>query len=88
MLSNEELLTDIVHQLLQWIKETHEGGWSTHQVDPMRRLSTYIFQHLNVSYKIKEEKGKFKKQPFPPRKQFKAYIKPKAEFISEKEFMV
>jgi hypothetical protein len=29
-------LSDTVQQLVQWADESRSGGWSTHQVEPMR----------------------------------------------------
>jgi hypothetical protein len=33
------LLSSAAAQLLKWAAESERGGWSTHQVDPMRRLA-------------------------------------------------
>ena len=28
--------------LLKWARDSGEGGWSTHQVDPMRKRAKYL----------------------------------------------
>lgn len=35
-------LQRIAGQLDKWADETREGGWSTHQLEPMRRLAQEI----------------------------------------------
>jgi len=46
MQTDKELLNEIAHQLDRWSVESLNGGWSTHQVAPMRDLSLKIFAHL------------------------------------------
>lgn len=43
------LLKKIARQLEVWAKDSVVGGWSTHQVDPMRKLASEIFTHLGRS---------------------------------------
>jgi len=42
----EEYLYKIAQQLDKWAIETKTGGWSTHQVAPMRKLSLEIYSYL------------------------------------------
>lgn len=36
----------IAEQLEQWANETTNGGWSTHQVDPMKKKAAEIYALL------------------------------------------
>jgi hypothetical protein len=38
----EEQLRKTAEQLRRWANESLTGGWSTHQVDPMRRYADKI----------------------------------------------
>jgi hypothetical protein len=40
------LLNKIARQLEIWAEESRVGGWSTHQVKPMQKLSKEIYEHL------------------------------------------
>ncbi len=40
------LLTSIADQLDKWAAESRSGGWSTHQVNPMRELAAGIREGL------------------------------------------
>ncbi len=51
-MTNEEFLQQIATQLRQWATESRSGGWSTHQVDPQRRLADKIDEHLHGSGRI------------------------------------
>ena len=46
MNADKELLKEIAHQLDQWATQSERGGWSTHQVEPMRKLASRIYAHL------------------------------------------
>ena len=42
----EELIKIIKEEaelLERWAKESEQGGWSTHQVKPMRKRSQYLY---------------------------------------------
>lgn len=41
------LLRNEREQLLQWAKESEAGGWSTHQVKPMRKRAQYLKNQLD-----------------------------------------
>lgn len=41
-------LSAIADQLERWANESRSGGWSTHQVDPMRRLAENIREHVAI----------------------------------------
>ena len=41
-----EAISDEIEQLEMWAKESKTGGWSTHQVDPMRRRADQLRQVL------------------------------------------
>lgn len=44
--SDRELLERIARQLYAWAEESQRGGWSTHQVEPQRRLADSIARHI------------------------------------------
>ncbi len=44
-----KLLGRIIDQLERWADESENGGWSTHQVEPMRRLAREIRSSLRKS---------------------------------------
>ena len=50
-LTDKELLEKVSRILYQWSNESCKGGWSTHQVDPQRKLASEIQAHLNRSDK-------------------------------------
>jgi hypothetical protein len=39
-------LAEMANQLEEWAYESQRGGWSTHQVDPMRKKAREIWQLL------------------------------------------
>lgn len=41
-----QLLTHIAQQLETWARQSREGGWSTHQVEPQKELAQKIWAHL------------------------------------------
>lgn len=41
-----EFLEQIAYQLERWADESRKGGWSTHQVEPMKNKATEIFTYL------------------------------------------
>jgi len=41
-----EMLVSEADQLERWIVESQTGGWSTHQVDAMRKRAAYIRETL------------------------------------------
>ena len=45
--ASEDLLATVRRQLNQWASESVEGGWSTHQVEPQRKLAARIQQFLD-----------------------------------------
>jgi hypothetical protein len=45
----EAALEDEVTQLHAWANESLNGGWSTHQVDPMRKRASYLLSALHAS---------------------------------------
>lgn len=44
--SGAVMLTSIAEQLKQWATESRNGGWSTHQVDPMLDLAAKIHNQI------------------------------------------
>ena len=42
------LLLDIKLKLYKWADESEKEGWSTHQVDPMRKLAGEIDRYLST----------------------------------------
>jgi hypothetical protein len=40
------VLADMAEQLEHWAYESKRGGWSTHQVEPMRQKAREIWQLL------------------------------------------
>lgn len=46
---DKALLRKIANQLHQWAIESKNGGWSTHQVDPMMKLKSEILDHIFTS---------------------------------------
>ena len=46
-MKDREFLVEIRTQLLKWADESSTYGWSTHQVEPMRKLSNEISRYLN-----------------------------------------
>jgi len=46
MKSDKEFLREIGIQLEKWANESRSGGWSIHQVTPMRELASKIFSHI------------------------------------------
>ena len=42
------ILEDEAIQLDQWADESLSGGWSTHQVDPMRNRAAYLRNKVNA----------------------------------------
>ena len=42
MANYKNKLLEIAAQLCKWALESRRGGWSTHQVDPQRRLADEI----------------------------------------------
>ncbi len=42
------ILEDEVRQLNRWAKESASGGWSTHQVMPMRKRAKYLQDRINA----------------------------------------
>lgn len=55
MKTDTQMLVELAAQLEKWATESREGGWSTHQVDPMRRKVQEICDHL--SPKLKKDWG-------------------------------
>lgn len=49
MTKDQELLLKIAAQLEAWANESKVGGWSTHQVDPMRKLADEIRREVHCS---------------------------------------
>jgi len=46
---DQHLLKKISDQLRRWAIESKTGGWSTHQVEPMRRLADEIDETLSIT---------------------------------------
>ncbi|HAU07509.1 MAG: hypothetical protein A2568_00915 [Candidatus Yanofskybacteria bacterium RIFOXYD1_FULL_44_17] len=42
MIEAIELLRAEARLLLQWARESEDGGWSTYQVEPMRRRARFL----------------------------------------------
>ena len=51
---SNKLLREVGTQLEKWADEAKTGGWSTHQVKPMKRLAEKIFAHLGRASKPEE----------------------------------
>lgn len=47
VMSCEQMLADIRQQLNRWAEESQSHGWSTHQVNPQRKLAAQIQQFLD-----------------------------------------
>lgn len=54
---DKELLREIAEQLDKWAIESQTGGWSTHQVDPQRKLAQKIYSHLGRECRCTPCKG-------------------------------
>jgi hypothetical protein len=46
------LLQRIELQLEKWANESRTGGWSTHQVEPMRKLADEIRMALSGVFRV------------------------------------
>lgn len=44
-----EKLRDMAFQLRKWADESEKGGWSTRQVEPMRKKADEMFAYLGKS---------------------------------------
>ena len=44
--TDRDLLERVKRQLYRWADQSQTGGWSTHQVDPMRTLAAEIDRHI------------------------------------------
>jgi hypothetical protein len=53
-MSDRELLESIMYQLYRWAKQSQSGGWSTHQVEPQRKVAAQIAEHLATTATRKE----------------------------------
>lgn len=49
MTRDQELLIKVADQLERWANESVTGHWSTHQVDPMRKLADEIRREVLTS---------------------------------------
>lgn len=49
MNENQKYLLKIAMQLDIWVEEFLTGGWCTHQVGPMRKLSDEIYAYIGKS---------------------------------------
>lgn len=52
-MTDTEQLNRIAAQLRKWAIESRTGGWSTHQVDPMRKLADEIDEHLSRPFPLR-----------------------------------
>lgn len=46
MNEEQKKLFEVAQQLEQWARESRAGGWSTHQVEPMRQKADEIYAFL------------------------------------------
>jgi hypothetical protein len=52
-----KILEEEKTQLLKWAKQSEFGGWSTHQVDPMKKRAAYLYNKINeLKVKMNEHK--------------------------------
>lgn len=42
-----DYLDKIALQLIRWANESQSGGWSTHQVDPQKKLAMEILSNVD-----------------------------------------
>ena len=47
-------LEKVADQLLRWAEETSTGGWSTHQLEPMKKLAVELLIKTKSLKKIHE----------------------------------
>ncbi len=50
-----ELLKAEARLLLRWACESEDGGWSTHQVDPMRRRARFLSSKADELVRLNSE---------------------------------
>jgi len=45
----KEVLEGVIRQLDRWARESRAGGWSTHQVEPQRKLADDLRRFIDTA---------------------------------------